>query len=124
MSQQLRQSQIEREQQNIQSGMGLIVLGLISLLLAGHTVYRTLTYQPDVVWCGNEIMTRNEECIDFSGKTASGTYEEMRARQERSHASSSYWIIGAGGVGSLLLSSGLVLAIRADRRQKHLLKEE
>ena len=57
-------------------GAFLLVVGLIALGFGLLSSRRVANYDPNVVYCGDDVMTRDHVCLDFSGD-GGGSYREV-----------------------------------------------
>jgi hypothetical protein len=105
--------QDSQEQQGFHAYLPLI--GIVLLLIATFVGYRAFTYTPDVIWCGEDRMTPGDVCLAYG--RGGGTFDEMRAAQERSHTIDVYVVIGAASLGVLSILLPLLLQI-SKRRQR------
>jgi hypothetical protein len=95
----------------------VMLLGIVGLVLGGVFTVRASNYDPNVVKCGEEVMSQGDTCIGVGGDSDQGTgsYDEVKADQESNHQVDQ--IVGpiALGLGGLFLVLGVV-GIVARRR--------
>lgn len=59
----------------------LLIVALLAFGLGVLQQSRAERYDPNVVRCGDDIMSRGDTCLDFSGD-GGGDYDEMQAQQD------------------------------------------
>ncbi|HSK98573.1 MAG TPA: hypothetical protein VK891_18240 [Euzebyales bacterium] len=111
------------------AGGGAITLGLICLVVALLAFglgtlerSRVNNYDANEIYCGDDLMSPGDTCLDFSGE-GGGDYAEMREQHEANHETSqniarvSMLVAPVALVPAvLLLGLGLVKRMSARRR--------
>ena len=95
------------------TGSGSIVLGLICLVVALLAFglgtlerSRVNNYDANEIYCGDDLMTPGDTCLDFSGD-GGGDYGEMREQHEANHETSQ----NIARISMLVAPVALVLAV-------------
>lgn len=98
----------------------IFVTGLVVLAVGIVVSFRVGDYDPsDPPMCGDEVMTPQDQCIDWSGNGGGGTYQEMQEKRARSHEAD-LLIRNIGlPVGGLFVVLAVVLWVLALRRYVH-----
>jgi hypothetical protein len=117
------------EEEASKAGGGAIALGLICLVVALLAFglgtlerSRVNNYDANEIYCGDDLMSPGDTCLDFSGE-GGGDYAEMREQHEANHETSqniarvSMLVAPLALVPAvLLLGLGLVKRMSARRR--------
>jgi hypothetical protein len=94
----------------------VMLLAIVSLVLGAVFTGRANTYDPDVVKCGDEVMSQGDTCLGIGGDSNEGTgsYDEVKADQDSNHEVDQ--IVGPVGLGAggvlLILGIALIVARR------------
>jgi hypothetical protein len=128
------QEQFRQEQEagsESKPGAGSIVLGVICLIVALAAFglgslerSRANNFDPNTIYCGDDLMSPGDSCIDFSGD-GGGDYREMREQHLANHETSKNiarvsMLVApvAGGLALLLFVVGIAKRASARRRAR------
>jgi hypothetical protein len=131
-------SEIQQEYERMQRGepqskpgAGSIALGVILLLVALAAFglgmlerSRANNFDPNTIYCGDDLMSPGDSCIDFGGD-GGGDYGEMREQHLANHETatsiariSMLVAPAAGGLAGLFLALGAGKRMSARRRSR------
>jgi hypothetical protein len=106
-------SQETSADEEVTAGGGSIVLGVICLVVAllafglgALERSRVNNYDPNVIHCGDDVMSPGDTCLDFGGD-GGGDYAQMREQHEANHESSQ----NIARVSMIVAPVALVLAV-------------
>ena len=121
--------QVQESESESKPGAGSIALGVILLLVALAAFglgmlerSRANNFDPNTIYCGDDLMSPGDSCIDFGGD-GGGDYSDMREQHLANHETSTsiarismLVAPAAGGLAVLFLALGAGNRMSARRR--------